>query len=180
VPVLQEGRQERPLRASVLDGLAEQALGKDLARLVVEPGPEFVVDRLRLGETHRVAVLRRRPRIRHSIAYLRTHRVNLRRPCRTDHQGGPGERRVPFPSRQHDSLHLSTRQYARVVNRWIRLFGGTPRSTAPIRCAARRTCGPCNSCLGAGSLKAPVDTLASRSMAHWKWPTHRVLIRQAG
>jgi integrase len=28
-----------------------------------------------------------------------------------------------FPSRIHDSLHLSTRQYARLVHRWIRAIG---------------------------------------------------------
>ena len=32
-----------------------------------------------------------------------------------------------FPSRQSDSPHLSTRQYARVVKRWIDLMGADPR-----------------------------------------------------
>jgi integrase len=32
-----------------------------------------------------------------------------------------------FPSRQHQSLHLSTRQYARIVKRWISLLGGDPQ-----------------------------------------------------
>jgi integrase len=31
-----------------------------------------------------------------------------------------------FPSRQHDSPHLSTRQYARIVKRWISLIGRDP------------------------------------------------------
>ena len=32
-----------------------------------------------------------------------------------------------FPSRQHESLHLSRRQYARIVKHWIRLIGGNPQ-----------------------------------------------------
>ena len=42
------------------------------------------------------------------------------------------ERRLPargflFPSRNRGSTHLSTRQYVRIVNRWIRLIGLEPR-----------------------------------------------------
>jgi integrase len=32
-----------------------------------------------------------------------------------------------FPSRQHESLHLSVRQYARIVKRWVSLVGGNPQ-----------------------------------------------------
>jgi len=32
-----------------------------------------------------------------------------------------------FPSRQHASLHLSVRQYARIVKRWEGLVGGSPQ-----------------------------------------------------
>jgi len=32
-----------------------------------------------------------------------------------------------FPSRQHASLHLSVRQYARIVKRWVALIGGNPQ-----------------------------------------------------
>jgi integrase len=32
-----------------------------------------------------------------------------------------------FPSRQHASLHLSVRQYARIVKRWVGLVGGNPQ-----------------------------------------------------
>jgi integrase len=32
-----------------------------------------------------------------------------------------------FPSRQHESLHLSVRQYARIVKRWVGLTGGNPQ-----------------------------------------------------
>ena len=31
-----------------------------------------------------------------------------------------------FPSRVHDHLHLSTRQYARIVNRWVASIGLDP------------------------------------------------------
>jgi len=33
-----------------------------------------------------------------------------------------------FPSRQHNSPHLSTRQYGRIVKRWVALFGGDPQA----------------------------------------------------
>jgi site-specific recombinase XerD len=33
-----------------------------------------------------------------------------------------------FPSRTHDSLHLSTRQYARIVNDWVEEIGLDPTS----------------------------------------------------
>lgn len=32
-----------------------------------------------------------------------------------------------FPSRNHDSLHISTRQYARIVKSWVRMVGLDPR-----------------------------------------------------
>jgi integrase len=32
-----------------------------------------------------------------------------------------------FPSRQHESPHLSTHQYGRIVKRWITLIGGDPQ-----------------------------------------------------
>ena len=32
-----------------------------------------------------------------------------------------------FPSRWHESLHLSVRQYARIVKRWVALIGGNPQ-----------------------------------------------------
>jgi hypothetical protein len=34
-----------------------------------------------------------------------------------------------FPSRQHESLHLSVRQYARIVKRWVALIGPEPPPT---------------------------------------------------
>jgi integrase len=33
-----------------------------------------------------------------------------------------------FPSRQRESPHLSTRQYARIVKGWIALLGGDPQA----------------------------------------------------
>ena len=32
-----------------------------------------------------------------------------------------------FPSRHHDSLHLSVRQYSRIVKHWVGLVGGDPQ-----------------------------------------------------
>lgn len=32
----------------------------------------------------------------------------------------------PFPSRIHESLHLGTRQYARIVDSWVRQIGLDP------------------------------------------------------
>ena len=40
---------------------------------------------------------------------------------------GLGSGMYVFPSRQHESPHLSTRQYARIVKQWIRLIGGNPQ-----------------------------------------------------
>jgi integrase len=42
-------------------------------------------------------------------------------------EAGLGAGDYLFPSRQSGSPHLSTRQYARVVKRWIELMGGDPR-----------------------------------------------------
>jgi integrase len=43
-----------------------------------------------------------------------------------------------FPSRIHDSPHLSTRQYARLVHRWIASIGPTTPPMVPTRCAGPR------------------------------------------
>lgn len=42
-----------------------------------------------------------------------------------------------FPSRLHASAHVSTRQYARIVHRWVAQSDWTTPPTARIRCAAR-------------------------------------------
>lgn len=43
-----------------------------------------------------------------------------------------------FPSRIHGSPHLSTRQYARLVHRWIGSIGLDDTATERIRCDERR------------------------------------------
>jgi integrase len=47
-----------------------------------------------------------------------------------------------FPSRLHDSPHLGTRQYARIVDSWVQQIGLDPSEAAP------RTFGPCSCCSG--------------------------------
>jgi hypothetical protein len=42
-----------------------------------------------------------------------------------------------FPSRIHDSLHLGTRQYARILDGWIEELGWTLQPTARIRSGGR-------------------------------------------
>ena len=43
-----------------------------------------------------------------------------------------------FPSRVHDSPHLGTRQYARILDSWIKEIGLDPTATVPIRFAVQR------------------------------------------
>ena len=46
--------------------------------------------------------------------------------------------RYLFPSRLHASPHISTRQYARLVHRWVESIGLEPVCTARTRCGVRR------------------------------------------
>ena len=43
-----------------------------------------------------------------------------------------------FPSRLHESLHLGTRQYARIVQGWVEDVGLDPADYGPIRCGEPR------------------------------------------
>jgi integrase len=43
-----------------------------------------------------------------------------------------------FPSRVRASPHLSTRQYARIVESWVESIGLDPAPMAPIRCGGRK------------------------------------------
>ena len=43
-----------------------------------------------------------------------------------------------FPSRIHDSPHLGTRQYARILEGWLRNWDSIPPTTARTRCGAPR------------------------------------------
>lgn len=69
-----------------------------------------------------------------------------------------------FTSRVRGSPHLSTRQYARLVHRWVHSIGLDPalygthsmRRTKAAQIYRRRaTCEPCNSCLVIRSWRAP-------------------------
>jgi len=57
---------------------------------------------------------------------------------RVDHPREAPVRGISVPSRVRQSPHLTTRQYAWLVNRWWRWSGSTQRTTAPTRCAAPR------------------------------------------
>jgi integrase len=72
-----------------------------------------------------------------------------------------------FKSRIHGSPHLSTRQYARLVHRWVASIGlddtayGTHtmrRTKASLIIAARRTSGLSSCCSATRNLKVPSDT----------------------
>lgn len=73
-----------------------------------------------------------------------------------------------FPSRFHDQAHISTRQYARIVHRWIERAGldssayGTHsmrRTKAAQIYKKTVTCGPCGCCLGIPKLESTVRYL---------------------
>jgi integrase len=79
--------------------------------------------------------------------------------------------RYLFPSRLRASPHISTRQYARLVHRWVESIGlesasyGTHsmRRTKAAQIYRRRvTYAQCNCCSDIRSWKAPSDTLESR------------------
>ncbi len=88
-----------------------------------------------------------------------------------------------FPSRLHDSPHLGTRQYARILGHWVDELGldrteyGTHsmrRTKATLIC--RRTENfrvPCSCCWGTRSSNRRCDTLASRSMTPWRFSSKR-------
>ena len=74
--------------------------------------------------------------------------------------------RYLFPTRIHASPHISTRQYARLVHRWVESIGLESHLTARTRCAARRlprfigrpvTCVQSNFSSVTPSWKAPSD-----------------------
>lgn len=87
-----------------------------------------------------------------------------------------------FPSRMHDSPHLGTRQYARILGGWVRELGLDPaeygthsmrRTKATL--IYRRTRNPraVQLLLGTPSLSRPSDTWASRWMTLWRFRTRR-------
>lgn len=81
-----------------------------------------------------------------------------------------------FPSRNHAGCHIGTRQYARLVDQWIRLIDLEPRLTAPIASGARRshsstrrpaTCAHASCFSVTASWRAPYATLASKLTTPW-------------
>lgn len=76
-----------------------------------------------------------------------------------------------FPSRMKRGCHLSTRQYARLVDKWVSLVGLDPPPTALTACAERRlrcftrrpgTCEPANCSSAIPSSRVPSGISASR------------------
>src|SRR5207302_11001041 len=57
---------------------------------------------------------------------VRSNRANTRILCSMDPVFGPAPEDHLFASRLHASLHLSTRQYARIVHGWVRKIGLDP------------------------------------------------------
>jgi integrase len=81
--------------------------------------------------------------------------------------------RYLFPSRLHARPHISTRQYARLVHRWVESIGLGRPLMARTRCGARRlprsivrlaTCALCNSSSAIRSWRAPSDISGLRWM----------------
>jgi hypothetical protein len=81
-----------------------------------------------------------------------------------------------FPSRLHESLHLSTWQYAHIVDSWVEEIGLDPadygthsmrRTKASL--IYRRTKNLPSSCWVTPSSRAPFGTSALRSMMPWNW-----------
>ena len=52
--------------------------------------------------------------------------------------GVPANGQYLFPSRFHNQPHISTRQYARIVHRWVDARVSTARLTGPTRCGGPR------------------------------------------
>jgi len=83
-----------------------------------------------------------------------------------------------FPSRLHESSHLSTRQYARIVDLWMEEIGLDPatygthslrRTKASLIYRRTKNLRQCNCCLDTRSWKVRFATSESRSTMHWRW-----------
>jgi hypothetical protein len=85
-----------------------------------------------------------------------------------------------FPSRLRLSPHLSTRQYARIVEAWVTAIGldaGRVRNPhyAPNEGIAdlpadEEPCEPCSCCWDTPNWKARCGIWGSRSTTRWRWP----------
>ena len=85
-----------------------------------------------------------------------------------------------FPSRLHESPHLSTRQYARIVDGWVRVIGLDPadygthslrRTKASMIYRRTKNLRPCSCFWGTPNWRRRSVTLVSRSTTRWRWPS---------
>jgi site-specific recombinase XerC len=84
-----------------------------------------------------------------------------------------------FPSRSKQGAHLSTRQYARLVDRWVALIGLDPaaygthsmrRTKVSLLYKKTGNLRACQLLWAIPSLRAPSDTWALRLMTPWSCP----------
>ncbi len=87
-----------------------------------------------------------------------------------------------FPSRLHDSPHLGTRQYARILGHWVDELGldradyGTHsmrRTKATLVYRRTKNLRAVQLLLGHSKLESTVRYLASRSMTPWRFLSKR-------
>jgi integrase len=85
-----------------------------------------------------------------------------------------------FPSRLHDSPHLGTRQYARIVDFWVQQIGLDPaeygthsmrRTKASLIYRRTKNLRAVQLFLGHTKLKSTGATWASKSRTPWRWPS---------
>ncbi len=87
-----------------------------------------------------------------------------------------------FPSRLHDSAHLSTRQYARIVDGWVHEIGLDPaaygthtlrRTKASLIYRRTKNLRAVQLLLGHTKLESTVRYLGSKWTTPWRWPSKR-------
>ena len=87
-----------------------------------------------------------------------------------------------FPSRLHNSAHLSTRQYARIVDGWVQVIGLDPaaygthtlrRTKASLIYRRTKNLRAVQLLLGHAKLESTVRYLGLKWTTPWKWPSKR-------
>src|SRR6266581_8457143 len=87
-----------------------------------------------------------------------------------------------FPSRLHNSAHLSTRQYARIVDGWVHEIGLDPaaygthtlrRTKASLIYRRTKNLRAVQLLLGHTKLESTVRYLGSKWTTPWRWPSKR-------
>ena len=85
-----------------------------------------------------------------------------------------------FPSRIYESPHIGTRQYARIVDSWVKEIGLNPseygthsmrRTKASLIYRRTKNLRAVQLLLGHTKLRALCATLELKLMMHWKWPS---------